>query len=353
MFYKKAIAFSVAAALILTSGCSFSNKDEEIVVPQGESVSNGDITVINGENMDEPPTEEEKITINIGLYEGASALGAAHLLDNSDKDVSYEYYSGTAYSSISELTAALENGDVQAAAMPLNEAAKIYNNNGGGYKIAMINSLFNYCIAQNGNALSNDIAELAGKTVVVAADDSIGKIVIDKLISDYSIEGCSVTTVDSSEALMSGLADGSIQYGLTQEPYMSTLSANNANVTMGIDLYDSWFDAGNVDIVTGCLVASDTFITTNAKAFVYFLKDYEASVILAKKNLDETAQLSEKYGLIDSADSAKAGIPGCGIMAKKNNDMANLASEFFNFVASVDVSAIGGKTPGVDFYYKE
>lgn len=353
MFYKKAIAFSVAAALVLVSGCTSTDNGNEIVVPQGEAVSNGDITVINGGNLDEPPTEEERITINIGLYSGASALSSAHLLDNSKKGVSYENYSSKVYTSVKDIETAFDNGEIVAAAIPLNEAAKLYNTNSGKYKVAMINSLFNYCIAQNGSVVTTDITSLSGKTITVAEDDNIGRVVLNKLIEDYDISGCSITTVENVEAIITGLADGSIQLALTQEPYLSTASVKNPNINMGIDLYDSWFEMDNVDIVTGCLVVANDFIVTNEKAFVYFLKDYEASVILTKKNIDETAQLAEEFGLTDSSSSAKSGIPGCSIIAKKNNDMKALASEYFNFVSSVDVSAIGGKTPAIDFYYTE
>lgn len=354
MFYKKAIAFTVAAFLVLGTGCSSKdNNGEEIVVPQGESVSNGDITIINGDNLDEPPADEEKITINLGLYNGASAISAAHLLDNSEKGVSYENYNGILYTSYKEIAAALESGEISAAAMPLNEAARLYNTSSKEYKVAMINSLFNYCIAQNGSIITADIISLAGKAITVADDDSIGKIVLNKLIEDYNIEGCSIEPAENAEAVIEGLANGSIQLALTQEPYISTASIKNPNVTMGIDLYDSWFDKDNVDIVTGCLVISNDFISQNEKAFVYFLKDYDASVNLTKKNIDETAQLAAKFSLTDSAASAKSGIPGCGIVSKKGNDMTALTSEFFNFIGSVDVSALGGKTPAMDFYYME
>ncbi len=353
MFYKKVIAFSIAAALIFASGCTSNDNGDVKVVPQGEAVSNGDITIINGENLDEPPTEEEKININIGLYNGASALSAAHLLDNSEKGVSYENYSSNLYTSVKDIETAFEKGEIVAAAMPFNEAAKLYNTSSKEYKVAMINSLFNYCIAQNGSSITSDIASLENKTITVAENDSIGKIVLNKLIKDYDISNCNITTVADINDITSGLADGSINLALTQEPYISTASVKNPNVTMGIDLYDLWFEKGNVDIVTGCLVVSNDFIKSNEKAFVYFLKDYDASVILSKKNIDDTAQLAAKFGLTDSAASAKSGIPGCGITAKKNNDMTELASEYFNFINSVDVSAIGGKIPASNFYYTE
>lgn len=354
MFYKKAIAFSVAAMLALSVGCnSSSDKDENSInVPVGDSVSNGDITIKNGDNMDEPPTEEEKITIRMGLYNGSASLSAAHLLENNETNIAYEKYSYTLYNTVDEVKSALKNGDVDVATMPLNEAAKLYNTTDGKFKVAMLNSMFNYCIAENGSSIT-DITSLSGKTIKIAADDEIGNVVINKLISDYNISGCNIESVDSVSDIVKGLSDGSITIALTQEPYISEASANNANVIMALDLYDSWFEKNDADIVTGCLVASSDFIKSNAKAFAYFMKDYDASVTVTRKNIDESSQLAAKYQISASAQIAKSAIPGCSISGKTGNDMIDCANMYLNFINSTDTNAIGGIVPDVNFYYNE
>ncbi|MGN1317489.1 MAG: ABC transporter substrate-binding protein [Lachnospirales bacterium] len=355
MFYKKAIAFSVAAMLALSVGCNFSSSDNDenaIKVPVGSSATNGDITLINGENMDEPPTEEEKITIRMALYNGSSSLSAAHLLENSQTNVAYEKYSYTNFNTVEEVKNALENNEADVATMPLNEAAKLYNTSGGKFKVCLINSMFNYCIAENGNSIT-DISNLAGKTVTISESDEISKIVLDKILSDYNISNCTISTVKDNKAIVDGLSNGSIKVAMTQVNYISEASNNNANVVMAIDLYDSWYEYNDADVVTGCLVASNDFINSNKKAFVYFMKDYDASVTITKKNIDESSQLAEKYGLASSAKAAKSAIPGCSITTKTGSDMIDISGKFLNFVNSVNPDAIGAILPDNNFYYNE
>lgn len=366
MLYKNAIAFSVAIAMAFTVGCSSSspnNNDDtqtqteisttsgnDIKVPAGSSVTNDNVTIINGADMSVPPTDAEKITISLGLLNGPESLSVAHLLENSQKGVSYEKYTYNNYNSVKDVVDALENNKVDAATLPLNEAAKLYNKTEHRFKLAMINSLFNYCIAQNSQNIS-DVSQLAGKTIAVANDDEIGKIVIDKIIKDYDIKDCKITTVDDTATLVNSVADGSVSLALLQQPYISEASAKNSSVSMAIDLYDTWFEHNDADIVTGCLVVSNDFIIRNNKAFVYFMKDYDASVTITKKNIDESSQLAAKYKLASSAASAKASIPGASITCKTDNDMMTCANEFFNFVNSVNPDAIGGIVPDTSFYY--
>lgn len=354
MFYKRAIAFSVAAALMLV-GCSKTGSNNEAPASESETALSGEITVYEATDLDVAPTEEEKITINIGLYEGAASLGAAHLLENSTNGIAYENYNPTVYSSDNEIISALEDGKVVAAVLPLNTAARLYNRGERKYKLAMLSSFFNYCIAQNGNILSkeNDITSLIGKDIAIAEDDVIGKIVIEKIIKDYNIENCNIKTVATREDLVNGLKDNSIKLALIQEPYLSEATVANQAVTMGIDLYDSWYDKNDADIVTGALVVADNFINQNKKAFVYFLKDYDASVIITRKNIDESSQLAEKYKLSSSAAVAKSAIPGCSISTAKDNKMIESATKYFNLIGSLNPSALGGKIPARDFYYTE
>lgn len=353
MFYKKAVAFSVAAAMLLSAGCSSSDTDNvEIKFPQESADTNSDANNINDSNIEEPPAENEKIDIKIGSYNSASALGIAHLLENSETDVAYEKYIYTNYNNAEEVVNALKNKEINAAALPLNEAVKLYNSTENEFKIATINSLFNYCIVGNSGNIS-DLTAIAGKSIAVADNDEVGKIVINKLIKDYNIQGCSITTVENTQSLIESLANGSVQLALSQEPYASEVTAKNPNVSMMLDLYDSWFEKENADIVTGCLVVSNDFIQNNKKALTYFLKDYNASVILTKKNIDESSQLAKKHKLSSSAEIAKSAIPGCTISSKSGEEMVDTANKCINLLNSIDPASIGGKVPDLSLYYTE
>ena len=359
MFYKKAIALSVAVLMLFSVGCgnnavSDGNASEgttEIYVPEGSRATNGDITIVNGD-MGTPPTEAEKVTINLGLYDSAAALSAGHLLENNATGVAYEKYNCKLYSNAEQTVQALENGEIDVASLPIDSAVNLYVSSKGSYQIAMVNSTFIYCIAQNGDTVT-DLASLAGKTVTVAENDKLGTAVLNKLLSDYGVQDCTINTVADTAALVDGLVNGSVKLAITQEPYMSEATAKNAAVTMGLDLYDSWNDKSNTNIVTGCIVVSNGFTLSERKAFVYFLKDYEASVNLTRKNIAESSQLAEKYKLTASAATAKSALPGCSVSADLNDDMETKVTECINFLNSVDSAILGGASADTKMFFKQ
>lgn len=348
MIYKKALAISLLSALVLTSGCS---KDEAIEVPPGTSATDGDITIINGTDLDTPPTEEEKVTIKIGFYDSSASISAGHLLENGENGVAYENYSASVYNNADEVVAAMEAGEIDASTLSIDEAVNLCLDNPGEFKIAMVNSLFNYCIAQNSGEIT-DITNLSGKTIYVAENDRVGMAVLNKLIEDYGITGCTIETLGNKDEVVNSIANGTIQYALLQEPYLSQAVNINSNVTLGIDLYDSWFDMDNADIVTGCLVVSNDLAEYNEKAMIYFLRDYDASVIITRKNLDESAQLAEKFGLTDSAAAAKASIPGCSIGVVKDDKMVTTVTECVNLINSIDKDIFMNRSIDDTIFYK-
>lgn len=344
---KKLLAISLAALSMICAAC---NKTTENQNDTTENNTNGNVVVDNAilpeVNDDMAPADEEKIDISIGLVKNsASALGAANLFVNSNDNSAYEKYTPVVFNTSEELLNSFNSGEISVAVLPADKAAKCYEST--GCYVAAVTTGCNYYIAENGSTV-NDIPDLNGKTVTVSGEDTMAQSILN-VIAKYNNITINYATADTNSQLISGLKDGSIDIALIQEPYLS--QATSENVRSALDLYDYWNDAADTELVTSCLVVNKNFVSENAVAFQFFMKDYAASAPTAKRTAAETAQSAGEFALVDDVDSSKAAIPGCGITFKTDEEMKEMLWSFYNIIAGENTEILGGQVPEDDFYF--
>lgn len=342
LFKKKLLAVSLAAISIICTACNYTAQQES----DSNNMHNNDTSVNDPARDDMAPADEEKIEINIGLVKNsASALGAAHLFTNSEDNSAYEKYTPVVYNSADELLNAFKANEINAAVLPADKAAICYSNT-DCYGVA-VTSGSNYYIAENGSSVT-DIEDLNGKTITVSAEDTMADSILN-IIANYNNLNISYNFVDTNAQIINGLKDGSITLALTQEPYLSQVTSET--VRSAIDLYDYWNDAAGTELVTSCLVINKNFISENASAFSFFMKDYAASASMAKRNTEETAKSANRFALVDDINSSKAAIPGCGVTFKTGEDMKKMLSGFYTAIAESNADILGGHIPDDNFYF--
>ncbi|MDO5388198.1 MAG: ABC transporter substrate-binding protein [Clostridia bacterium] len=347
--FNKFIAVSIAAISIIFTACS---KTDTQTQQSTESTTGGSGNVVINNpilpdvNDDMAPTEDEKITINVGLVKNsAAAIGAVHLFTNTENNSAYEKYTPVVFNTADELLEAFKSGEVSVASMPVDKAALCYDET--ACSVAAITTGCNYYIAENGKTVRS-FTDLNGKTVAVSAEDTLAQTILD-IIAKYNNIELSYTVIDTTANLINGLKDGTITLALTQEPYLSQVTGDT--VRSALDLYDFWNEAVDTELVTSCLVVNKNFISENPVAFQFFLKDYSASSPMAKRNTEETAESAGKFALVDDVTSSKSAIPGCGITFKTGSDMKSMLTSFYNVISENAGSISGVKAPDDDFYF--
>lgn len=354
MIYKKLLIVSSAFLLTLGfSGCGQNNSDssDEIQVVTAAPSDNENSENTSEDSMDNPPSNEEKITIKLGLMSGINSYVVTHLMDSNDTNDSYEKYEFIQGNTVSQLCEKLKSGEINAATIPVDVATRLYNET-GKIKILATNSACNYYIASVGEDI-NGVAGLANKTLTVAKDDLLAKSVIDTILKSQNITNCTINYADSTDAIVTGLSNGSVKLALIQEPFLSQATVNNSNVKLAVDLYDDWDDASDIELPTGCLVVNSDFFGSNPKAVSYFLKDFDASVNMTRHNIDETSQMAERYKMVSSAAIAKSAIPGASVSIATGDEMKSIVDAFLNFMIKNDPAVIGNKIPDDKFFYIE
>ena len=97
-----------------------------------------------------------------------------------------------------EIIAKLLSGELDAAAVPMNMGAILYNKTEGNFVIASANTLGVIYIVENGNTIT-DINDLMGKTVYMGGQGSTADIAFRYILTLYDMDpenGCAYRLYD-------------------------------------------------------------------------------------------------------------------------------------------------------------
>ena len=112
-----------------------------------------------------PATEEtadaSEAALRIAGLKGPTTMGLVNLM--SDEVASN--YNFTMYGAADDIVPLLVKGDLDAAAVPANLAATLYNKTNGAVEVACINTLGVLYIVENGETV-NSVGDLKGQTIV-------------------------------------------------------------------------------------------------------------------------------------------------------------------------------------------
>ena len=135
------------------------------------------------------------------------------------------------------------------------------------------------------------------------------------------------------------------------EPFVEVAKTKDPAFETVIDLTKEWEKIhDDSSIVTGVLVVSEDFVSSNENALRTFLDEYRASSKNATANIEETASLLEKYDIIKAAIATKA-IPYCNICFITGDEMVSKVTGYFKVLFDASPDSLGKKLPDNNIFY--
>ncbi len=296
-----------------------------------------------------PPRGVEPL--NVYTLKGPTGMGMAEMIaEGNDDDSDYNF---TVVSAPDEISAAIINGDADIAACPVNLASVLYNKTNGGVKLLAVNTLGVTYIVTNGVEV-NSIEDLRGKTIVSAGQGATPEFILNKLLADSGLtvgEDVFVEYKSEHSDVASLIVSGQADVALLPEPNVTSSTAQNAELTVALDLTKEWETKYGTKLVQGCVIARNEAITTNAWGINEFLDDYADSVEFINTASDEAAQMIVDAGIIPKAPIAKKAIPTSYITFIVNDAMKTLVKENLQVLYDAKPASVGGTLPDDNFYY--
>jgi NitT/TauT family transport system substrate-binding protein len=297
----------------------------------------------------------KKTTIKVAALKGPTSMGMIQVMEASANDEAGNAYEFTIAGTPDEITAGIIKGDYDAAAIPCNLAAVLYNKTQGQIVTAGINTLGVLYIVETGDTI-HSIEDLKGKTIYTTGKGTTPEYTLNYLLSSYGLESDKDVTVEyKAEAaeVAALLSEKEDVVAMLPQPFVTTAMLNNDKLRIALDITEEWesISTNGSSVVTGVLVFKKDFLENNKEAVNIFLSEYEASAEYVNTNTEEAAKLIEKFDIIKAAVAKKA-IPYCNITFLQDEDMQVKIQGYLETLYGQNPETVGGQLPAEDFYYK-
>lgn len=296
--------------------------------------------------------QSETGTIRVGSLKGPTSMGLVSLMNTDSSANNYEFSMVTAPD---ELVAMVASGKVDIALIPANVAAVLYGKTEGGISVIDINTLGVLSIVSADPTIKT-MADLKGKTIYLTGKGTVPDYVLHYLLKENGLKDSDVTLEYKSEptevAALLKEKEGAV--GLLPQPFVTVACAQNEALKIVLDLTKEWDSIQGENgsrLITGVTIARNDFLKNNKEAVKVFLSDHKVSTEFALKNLDETAELIVKTGIIEKAPIAKKALPYCNITYIDGEEMKTALSGYLDVLFKQDPQSVGGKLPDDRFYY--
>ena len=342
-----ALALCVSLAACGTTATSSSSSAD--AAPEAASSAAASSQAAAPEEETPASPETAGAALRIAGLKGPTTMGLVNLMNSAD-GANYEF---TMYGAADEIVPLLVKGELDAAAVPANLAATLYQKTEGTVEVACVNTLGVLYILENGETIQS-VADLKGQTIVTTGKGTTPEYVLRYVLSqngidpdaDVTIEYCS----EATEAL-SQVQAGMASIAMLPQPFVTSALSQVEGLRVALDMNEEWEAVAGSQLVTGVLVARKDAVEADPAAFEAFLDGYAASVEAANTDLEGTAALCEQYGIVAKAALAQKALPACNIVFETGDQMKTDLVNYFQVLFDADPASVGGALPADDFYY--
>ena len=304
-----------------------------------------------------PDVPSVKAEVSVGMIQGPTGIGMVNLMKADEEDKATNIYTFSVATSPEEISAKLANpnGGLDIAAVPTNMAAALYQKTQGKVKLLAVNTLGVLYMLENGTSVQS-VADLRGKTIYSTGEGANPEYILRYVLSKNGIDpdkDVNIEFLTENTELVAKLNKGEATLAMVPEPMVSTVTAQNKNVRVAFGMNDAWDAVAgeNNKLMMGCVAVRSEFLEKNKAAVDAFLAEYKTS-IEKTSDVDASAALCEKYGIIPKAAIAKKAIPNCALVFVSGKDMKAQISAYYNVLFDANPKAVGGKLPDDAFYYE-
>ncbi len=300
--------------------------------------------------------EAVEMTVNMAVFKGPSGFGYVRILEEGDNFVDGITISTQVLPSPAEAVARLTSGEIDAAAMPVNTAAALFNK-GVDVQLAAVTGEGMLYLMSSAQGAGPNLKGYAGKTIYVpgtgSTPDYVSRYVFEKsglvpgkdVVFDYSI--------NSPVQLAQMLIAGKVESAVLPEPFASMAAAKNAKVKRTVDLQKDWsFLSGQGNYPMTVLLVRRDFAQKNPLAVRVVQMGVEDSITWVNANPKEASVLIEKYEILTAA-LAEPAIPNCNLVYRPAAEARADIESYLSVLASFDSASIGGSLPDEAFYLEK
>ncbi|MDD4851494.1 MAG: ABC transporter substrate-binding protein [Gemmiger sp.] len=286
-------------------------------------------------------------TLRVAGLKGPTTMGLVNLMKS--ENPGYEF---SVYGAADEVVPLLVKGELDAAALPANLAATLYQKTNGAVEVACINTLGVLYVVEKGDTVQS-VADLKGQTILTTGKGTTPEYVLRYLLAQNGLDPDADVDIqyfsEATEALAQ-LQAGAGNIAMLPQPFVTSALTQVEGLRVALDLNAVWQAAAGSKLVTGVLVVRKDAAARDPAAFAAFMADYQASVEAANTDLETTAALCEEYGIVAKAALAQKALPQCNIVFETGDEMKTDLAAYYQVLFDADPASVGGTLPDDAFY---
>lgn len=311
-------------------------------VPASSAASASEDTAASGDAM------------RIAGLQGPTTMGMVKLMKDQESMES-PLYDVTVYGAADEIVPLLTKGELDAAAIPANLAATLYQKTEGKIQVAAVNTLGVLYVVTTGDDVAS-VADLAGKTIYSTGKGTTPEYVLNYILTENGIDPAKDVTIEykseATEVLSTLQSAGEGAVAVLPQPYVTAAQAQVEGLNVALDLTEEWNKIDpDSQLITGVLAVRSDYAEQHPEELEVFLADYRSSIEWVTANTADAAQLVAEYGIVAKAPLAEKALPACNITYMDGADMKQALSGYLDVLYQQDAASVGGALPGDDFYY--
>ena len=288
--------------------------------------------------------------LRVGSLKGPTTMGLVNLMSEVESGAK-SGYSFEMQSQPDVIMSELVSGKLDIALLPANVAAVAYNKTNHGVSAIDINTLgVLYCVSGDENIKS--VKDLAGKTVLSTGQGASPEYVLNYLLEKNGVTDCDVQFKSEATEIAALLKQDPSQIAILPQPFVTVATAQNDQLKVAFSLTDEWKSVSpDSKLLTGVTVVRNEVLENRAAEVDQFIADHQASTEKAGTDVDATAELVAKYGIIAKAPVAKKALPNCNIVAIAGDEMQTDLAGYLQVLFDANPKSVGGTMPDDGFYY--
>jgi len=311
-----------------------------------------DVSTPEAPSITETPPDSEPGQIRFGSPRGAAAMAIT--------EWQYQPSPGGPFGGIpftldlvgspDPLVAQLASGDLDAALLPVNVAATVYNRTNGAVQLAAITAQgLLYAITDNPNI--NSFADLNGHTVTAFGLGATPQFVIEYFLAHDGISADIEYTSEAPEAVAKVIA-GQTEVAILPEPFVTAALLQADDFRIAFSLNDEWVAATGSPLVTTALVFRTDWALAHPDTANMVIERLRESVTWVNDNPELAAQVLADYEILPSVAIAQAAIPRANLVTMTGAAAKTAALEFLTVLYDANPESIGGSIPGAGFFFE-
>ena len=293
-------------------------------------------------------------TGRVAGLKGPTTMGLVNLLAMEENGTASQKYDLQLYGAADEIVPKLIKGQVDIAAIPANLAATLYQKTNGGIQVMAVNTLGVLYVVEKGDTV-HSFADLKGRTILSTGKGTTPEYVLRYLLTKNGIDPDKDVKIEyyseASEVTAQMAATKKDAIAVLPQPYVTAAQMKDSDLRVVLDLTKEWNKVCDTQLITGVTVVRTAYAEDHPEEVINFLKDYQKSVEAANNDIDGTAALCEKVGVVAKAAIAKKALPKCNIVYRIGDEMKADVNAYLQVLYDASPAAVGGKLPDGNFYY--